>query len=152
MRWVGELARRKVLKVGAVYLAGVALLHFGRADEARQMFQRALESTRRAPSTVRVRSSELPEATALAWLGQIDQAMAVIRREVANGWIGEYDLTQTVVGTPDPLIEPLRDHPEFQQLMSQVREKNAKSFAALKASGRPLVPNLKPTTTDVAQR
>ena len=80
----------------------------------------------------------------VAWLGEIDQAMGVIRREVANGWVSEYYMTQTNVDTPDPLIEPLRDRADFQALMRDVRERNAKAFAELKASGRPLIPDVKP--------
>lgn len=119
---------------------GVALLRSGRDADARRMFQRVVEAARRVPPPARRRLSHMPEAVALAWLGDREGAMAVVRREVAAGWVCEYYLTETIVDTPEPLVEPLRDLPEFQRLMRQVRERNARAFAALQASGRPLLP------------
>jgi hypothetical protein len=124
--------------------AGIALLRLGREAEARRMFQRVVESQRRESPAMRTQSPQLPEATALAWLGDIDGAMAVIRREVENGWVCEYYFTRTNVDTPDPLVEPLRDRADFQALMEQVRARNAAAFARLKASGRELVPRAAP--------
>ena len=129
--------------------AGVALLRLDRADEAQRMFRRVIESARSETPAIRIQSAQLPEATALAWLGRTDEAMAVIRRAVDNGWGCEYYLTTTNVDTPDPLVEPLRDRPDFQRLMDQVRARNARMFAALKASGRPLIPG---TPGQVARR
>lgn len=120
---------------------GVAMLRTGREADARRMFQRVVDATRRLPAVSRRRLSQLPEATALAWLGDRDGAMQVIRREVAAGWVCEYYFTETNVDAPDPLVEPLRGLPGFQQLMRQVRERNAGAFAALAASGRPLIPD-----------
>lgn len=119
---------------------GIALLRSGRDADARRMFQRVVEAARRVPSAARRRMSQLPEAVALAWLGDRDGAMAVVEREVAAGWVCEYYLTETNVDTPDPLIEPLRDLPGFRKLMRQVRDRNATALADLKSSGRPLMP------------
>ena len=121
--------------------AGIAMLRTGREADARRMFQRVVAATRRIPPASRRRLSQLPEAVALAWLGDREGAMAVVRREVAAGWVCEYYLTETNVDASDPLIEPLRGVPGFQQLMRQVRERNASAFAELKASGHPLLPD-----------
>lgn len=123
---------------------GIAMLSSGRQADARRMFQRVVEATRRLPPAARRRLSQLPEAVALAWLGDREAAMAVVRREVAAGWVCEYYLTRTNVDAPDPLVEPLRDLPEFQRLMQAVRGRNARAFSALQASGRPLLPGAEP--------
>ena len=98
------------------------------------------------------RKMRFPEAVALAWLGDHDAAMSVIRREIGRGWMFERYLTETLSGKPDPLVEPLRGRADFQQLMREVREQNATAFAELKASGRPLVPDLKPDNPELASR
>lgn len=119
---------------------GVALLRSGRDTDARRMFQRVVEAARRVPPAARRRLPQLPEAVALAWLGDREGGMAVVRREIVAGWACDYYLTETDIDTPDPLIEPLRGLPEFLPLMRQVRERNARAFADLKASGLPLLP------------
>lgn len=120
--------------------AAVALLRTGREAEARQLFQRVVDAARRIPVPVRRRMAQLPEAAALAWLGDVDGAMAVVRRESAAGWPCEYYLLETNAGTPDPLVEPLRGRADFIALVRGVRERNARAFSALQASGRPLLP------------
>lgn len=121
--------------------AGIALLRTGREAEARRMFERVLAASRRVPEAGRRRLSQLPGAVALAWLGNVDGAMEELRREVAAGWVCERYLLETNAGTPDPLVAPLRGHPEFLRLMEQVRTRNAAAFAALAASGQPLLPD-----------
>ena len=79
-------------------------------------------------------------------------AMAVIRSEIERGWILERYITETLSGRPDPMVEPLRDRADFQQLMRGVRERNATAFARLEASGRPLVPDLPPDEPGLAAK
>lgn len=122
---------------------GIALLRSGREAEARRTFQRVVDAARRLTPATRRRVPRLSEAVALAWLGDRQGAMAAVRRDVAAGWMLEAYLTETGIGTPNPLVEPLRELPEFQQLMREVRARNAAALAALKASGRPLLPDVR---------
>jgi len=128
--------------VDAANAIGVALLRTGRTADARRTFQRVVDAARRITPAARRRLPQLPEAVALAWLGNREGAMAAVRRDVAAGWVCETYLTETSIGAPDPLVEPLRDLPEFRRLMGEVRARNAAAFAALKASGRPLLPDV----------
>ena len=171
MRLVGELARRKVLKVGAAYLATawvllqltdivapalslpgwtlrlVMLLAIGFPMALLLAWQfnltadglAAEAATAFAPRT-RKRDWLLPGAVALAWLGNADGALAAVQHEVAAGWVCERYLLETGAGMPDPLVEPLRGRAAFLDLMAQVRLRNAAAFAALQASGKPLLP------------
>lgn len=129
----------------------VALHRLGRPQEARPCFQRVLATARREQAGL-TRPAQVPEAVALAWLGDHDAAMAVLRREVGRGWMFERYLTETMSGKPDPLVEPLRDRADFQQLMREVRKRNAARFAELKASGRPLLPDARPAAPAIASR
>ena len=121
--------------------AGVALLGTGRQAEARRMFERVLAANKRVPETSRRRLSQLPGATAMAWLGDVEGAMEAVRREVAAGWVCERYLLETSAGMPDPLVAPLRGQAEFLRLMEQVRTRNAAAFAMLETSGKPLLPD-----------
>lgn len=117
----------------------IALHRLARADDARRCFVRVEEAARQGARALD-RPAQLPRVAALAWLGQGDAAVALLREEIARGWRSERYLLETFSGQPDPLVEPLRGRADFAALMAQVRAGNARDFAALRDSGRTLVP------------
>ncbi len=118
-------------------------LHKG---EAQQEFQSILD--RFLPSFDRVAPeiSTYAVVSSLAWLGRGDEAVAALRKSIARGWNQEVSLLDWIsLGTSgDPAVEPIRERADFQELIAQVRERNFLEFERVKASGRPLIPEIAP--------
>lgn len=116
---------------------GIALSQLGRAADAHAAFTRVLSAIDVLPFATRSALPQLPDVSALAWLGREEEALARLAAYVEAGWSSERAFTEARGGIADPLITPLAGNSRFQALIQQVRERNAAAAAKLPEAARP---------------
>jgi tRNA A-37 threonylcarbamoyl transferase component Bud32 len=106
--------------------AGVAYHQKGDPARATEAFSRALVAVEVLTEPTLAQQAQLPDVVALAWLGREAEALQRMRRYVAAGWSNERPMTENAMGSADPVISVLSGNREFQQMIQEVRERNAR--------------------------
>lgn len=113
----------------AVRLYAIALVMKGETARARPLFDALLAAPSQGAGTIGGQLKPIMRAADLAWSGRNGEALAEVRAARAAHW--RYPRTYVIEFSPWPdidgpygLLAPLRDDPEFQKIMSEIRAEN----------------------------